>query len=416
MRGRDDRRPRSQEIPFAEACSLVESALTGSFRHAIADEASAAPTLGSALLRLRDAMRGNLFRSGPASVRLQQLVGAYERRTRGDGFHALHDWDGVSDRVNENTIPIDVLDYLIRERGAHPAHAGTLGIILDYHFLYVLALLSLRIWDDGEADENLERLDLLLQKLQGADGSGQQFVADAETLILLATSHYEIEERGFGYLLDRVQTLNVRHRTRIALGHAVSLGCHLRFGFEASYGRDIAAMRNDNVADYPWLSFSLATLMDGYVRQDSQNADASRDTLAEAILNGLSPDAPAFARGTFAEQLEASRHDLLDAFERLRPADDRYSPLSFFFNFSQNVIKGIVVDALLWGEPSSVRLNDLFTEQPPDAAAAAKTAVTLMGYAKANPARIAGRAMPAVVYDPGAGRRAFAATMRALKR
>ena len=44
------------------------------------------------------------------------------------------------------------------------------------------------------------------------------------------------------------------------------MGSHLRFGFEATYGRDTVVMRDDNVADYPWLCFALATLMREYAR------------------------------------------------------------------------------------------------------------------------------------------------------
>jgi hypothetical protein len=207
----------------------------------------------------------------------------------------------------------------------------------------------------------------------------------------------------------------------------VCLGCHLRFGFEASYGKDVAAMRHDNVADYPWLCFSLATLMDAYA-QDVADAGADRAKLAEAILNGLSPDPSAFLgtrgpdslsanaaeRARFVAQFSAHRHELFERFERLRPVDDRYSPLSLFFNFSQNVLKGLVVDALLWTEPSTVTLNDLLTERPADPAAAVRSAATVMGYARANPDRIAGRMMPAIVYDPVSGRRAFAAALRAM--
>ena len=38
---------------------------------------------------------------------------AYDRETRQEGFHALHDWDGAAERVNEDTIPVDVLDYIV---------------------------------------------------------------------------------------------------------------------------------------------------------------------------------------------------------------------------------------------------------------------------------------------------------------
>lgn len=95
----------------------------------------------------------------------------------------------------------------------------------------------------------------------------------------------------------------------------------------------------------------------------------------------------------------------------------RYSPLAFFFNFSHNVVKGTVVDALLRGAPWSVTLNDLLSGvadlgSPLDTRA--DLANTLMKYARAAPNRIRGRLMPVIVYDPQAGRRAFAITMRKL--
>jgi hypothetical protein len=97
-----------------------------------------------------------------------------------------------------------------------------------------------------------------------------------------------------------------------------------------------------------------------------------------------------------------------------RPVDGAYSPLAFFFNFSHNVLKGTVVDALLRGRPWTVTFNDLLTGLPRDAELNAQRldlATTLMGYARTNPNRIRGRLMPVIVYDPDAGRRAFAVTM-----
>jgi hypothetical protein len=38
-----------------------------------------------------------------------------------------------------------------------------------------------------------------------------------------------------------------------------------------------------------------------------------------------------------------------------------------------------------------------------------------MAYARANPHKIRGRLTPVIVYDPQAGRQAFAVTMRKLK-
>ena len=212
-----------------------------------------------------------------------------------------------------------------------------LSILLDYYFLHLVSLLALRIWDEGDADANLDRLNGLLEQLQGPDGSGQRFVDDAETLILIATSHFEIVERGYAMLLDRVRLLNTAHRERIAQAHAVSMGSHLRFGFEATYGRDTVVMRDDNVADYPWLCFALLTVMQEFARLDAAGAsDEDKAPSIEAILNGLSADARAFIgqppsslsgseadRGAFRELFLQHREALVERFQPLQAAGGR---------------------------------------------------------------------------------------------
>ena len=250
---------------------------------------------------------------------------------------------------------------------------------------------------------------------------------------LIATSHFEVVERGYDRLLRRVKTLNHAHQTNIALGHASSMGSHLRFGFEATYGRDTISMRNDNVADYPWLCFALVTVMREYTRlHDEGREGPERHAVVEAIVNGLSPDARAFVgeppaslstaeaeRAEFRDAFFAHRSSLLAECERHRPVDGAYSPLSFFFNFSHNVLKGTIVDALLRGEPWPVAFNDMLTGLDTTAGEAAATsdadrvdrreqlARTLMDYAREHPDRIGGRMMPVIVYDPRAGHRAF---------
>ena len=158
------------------------------------------------------------------------------------------------------------------------------------------------------------------------------------------------------------------------------MGCHLRFGFEATYGRDTSLMRNDNVADYPWLCFSLATLMDEFqARMRGQEATLPRSALVESMLNGMAADPRAFLgagpaslaaheveRGRFREQFLAHQPRLIDEFERFQPSPDAYSPLSFFFNFSHNVVKGQVVDSLVWSLPWPAGLSDLFTSAARD--------------------------------------------------
>jgi len=418
------------EITFDQAAGLVEAALQGNTRRQIVAGLSAR-TLGASLAGLRDAMRTHRFRAGASQICLERAVTSFDSRTRADGFHILHDWDGVAQRTNPDIIPIDVLHFIAGQRGADDASDVELAILLDYYFMHVLALLTMRIWDDGDPDENLERLNAMLRELQGPNGSGQQFAADAETLMLIGTSHFEPEEWGYGGLLAKVRTLNEHHQFKIGLGHASSMGCHLRFGFEAQCGRDTLALRDDNIADYPWLCFALSAVMREYVRlADAGIESRDRSVSEEALLNGLTPDARAFIgvpptslsesevdRLRFVHAFTRHKRQLLDAFERYRPTDAAYSPLSFFFNFSHNVVKGTVVDALLWGEAWDVSLNDLLTGVPRaglEDGAQQLVATTLMAYARSNPDRIRGQLMPVIVYDPQTGRRAFTVAMEKL--
>ena len=415
-------------IRFTDACSLVGSLLDGPSRQELVSRFAAARDLGSALRQLREAMTSGVWTSGSGRIELLRMLQAYDSKTRGDGFHVLHDWDGVADTVNPQMIPVDVLDFLLDRRGAEAVDRVTLAILLDYYVLYILALMSLRIWDDDDANANLDRLDALLRALQGPDGSGHRFATDAETLILIATSHYETTDRGFASLLERVRELKHRHRINIALGHAVSMGCHLRFGLEATYAGDPNAMRNDNAADYPWLAFALATLMSEYVRLEAAGiTGGDHDALVEALLNGLSADTRGFIgirvipsletceddRRRLRDGFHAHKRTLLHAFEQYRPTESAYSPLSFFFNFSHNVVKGAVVDGIIWGDPRRIALNDMFAQD--DGAKKKALATTLMEYARASPDHVGRRLMPAIVYDPVAGRRAFANTLRELR-
>ncbi len=417
---------------FDAVCTQLEAALRSEARRQIVDDACGAPNLAGALGRLRESLRAHAWRSVSPAIDLERSIRKYDRRTRGDGFHALHDWDGIADKVNPETIPVDVLDYLVRERGDAPAAPVVLAVLLDYYFMHILALVALRIWDEGDADRNLERVDGLLADLQGPAGSSQKFAADAETLILIATSHFELAEWGYAKLLARARRLNRGHQVGMALGHAASMGSHLRFGFEATYGRDTVKTRDDNVADYPWLCFALSTLLHEYVRLRDEGVDErGRRALVEALLNGLTPDARAFVgtrppaslseveaeRSEFRDLFYSHRDALLQEFDAVRPTEQRYSPLSFFFNFSHNVVKGAVVDALFRAQPWGVTLNDLLSGEPLDEPAGASRealATTLMGYARRNPNRIRGRLMPVIVYDPNAGKQAYSIAMAKL--
>src|SRR5438067_11059971 len=134
-------------------------------------------------------------------------------------------------------------------------------------------------------------------------------------------------------------------------------------------------MRDENVDGSPGLCFARAAAMEEYVRLREAGADAgARAPIVEAIVNGLSADTRAFVgeppaslsaagadRAAFRDRFLAHRGDLVAEFERHRPRDGVYSPLSFFFNFSPNVAKGTIVDAALRGAPRNGAFNDLLT-------------------------------------------------------
>src|SRR4051812_11634393 len=124
------------ETDFSEACDSVERAFAAR-QQFVADLARSRP-FAKALARLREHIRANPF---------ERFLSPFDHRARQEGFHVLHDWDGKADRVSDEMIPVDVLDYIARLRGADPADASALAVLLDYYHFHVLQLLSLRVWD-----------------------------------------------------------------------------------------------------------------------------------------------------------------------------------------------------------------------------------------------------------------------------
>ena len=113
---------------FVEACAVIEAALGGGARRQIVAEVSGSRHFRTALVRLRDSMRSNVWKAGTAEFPLGRIVRAFDSLTRRDGFHVMHDWDGIADRVNEDTIPVDVLNYLAEQRGGGETDAAVLSM------------------------------------------------------------------------------------------------------------------------------------------------------------------------------------------------------------------------------------------------------------------------------------------------
>lgn len=414
----------ANDATHEEALAVLEDILAGSTRSRILDRVLSGGNLGEALRGLRQGMRTHAFDATGERLKLAGLVGRLDRRTQEDGFHVLHEWDGQ--RFVDETIPVMMVDYFARAAKSVRPDRWCLEILLDYYFLYLLALVLLRAWDADEPDAVFADVTRLLGHLQGPNGSGFRFVADAETLLWIAISHYEPDDYAYHRLLARVRGLGDERQTRIASVGAAVLGDHLRWGFPFYYERDLGLMRADNVSDYPWLLYCVLTLLRAWDRLDDRTTNDPRAAaLVVPLLNGLTPDARAFTEATpsslatFEDDhracralLERHASGLLEAFEPLRPDGAAYSPVAFQFNFPHNVLIPMVTLALVQGvDPElNVGFNALL-----EGGDAERLARTLMAYAGYSPEVRRGRRTLMITYDPNLAVASFTRTLQALR-
>ena len=222
------------------------------------------------MLRLRAAMGVHVFPTAGAPLDLRRIVDTLDTRARANGLHVLQSWDFQMHRFADDIAPVLMLDYCARTGVPIHDERAALAALLDQYFVSLMFLLVVNAWGEGDANANLDRITGLLHALSGPGGSGRRFVDDAETLLMLAISHFHPEETAYDRLLERVRMLDEAHRLRVALACAATMSGHLRWGFRFMYRRDVGLMRDDNIADYPWLLFSLVTLMRAYSRLPRQ--------------------------------------------------------------------------------------------------------------------------------------------------
>ena len=346
---------RQGAVPVGEACSQLESLLENDARAETLEELSREADAGAALARLRTAMRSHRLPMRGAPASLGRVVQSLDNRTRKEGFHVLESWDYRAHRFARDIVPVLMLDRCVAS-GSHRRLEAALSILLDQYFLSVLGLIAVRAWDDGDPDAILGRVTALLTRFDRSDGGRHPFIDDAETLLLVAVSHYHPDDVAYDALLERVQALSDQRRLRLALVCAPILGSHFRWGLRFMYRRDVGLLRDDNVVDYPWLLYSMRTLLDAYSRTGSAD---DREAIVEGLLSGLSVDPWAFTGATppclhahradheaVRAALLACREKLVDEFERHRPDRGEYTPLGFEVNFLCNALAAMVDTAL----------------------------------------------------------------------
>jgi hypothetical protein len=433
----------SSAAEVLELCDLLDSILADGTRARLVDRFSTGTSLSAKLRSLRSSMADHRFDEVPG--RLATLIRKLDRRTRQDGFRVLHSWNHQTHRFTEDIVPVLLLDFFERVEVDDPDHRVTLAILLDYYFLHLLSLCAMRVWDAEDSDVLLERLTGLVATLQGEQGSGHQFVSNAETLLIYALSQFHPEEQAYDRIIGRVSTLAWSHQLEFARVSASVLSAHLRWGFWLMYGRDVVRMRDDNVGDYPWLLYATLTLMRAYTGSLPDEAGAvgdagtaeevSRDAILGSLLQALAADPWAF-RGTAPPSLQSYEREyaemrrllvehggqLLEDLEPFRPERTSYAPLALHFNFPHNTLVAIVTLALLESKPQMLPLNALFDEAfeggPDDSGGETQEGLAriLMAFSGASPDRLGYRGAMLVAYDPLSGMRSFSMTVDTLRK
>lgn len=342
-------------------------------------------------VRLRDAMRKHSFSTGAKPVSLAGVVAELDSRCRRDGFHVMQAWDFRAHRFTDDPAPALLVEYCARLARLANDRAA-IAILLDNYLYAVLSLLAMRAWDDGDAGANLSWVTRLIH-LAREEGSGLAYVDDAETLLFLSASYFHPDDRSYELLLDRVRALDERRQAAIAQPSGAMLSAHLRWGFRYMYGRDIKRMRDDNVADYPWVRFAVESL-------------AREGVSAEALLIAMAADP-----WETAPIASKARPGTKEQVTSLQPHGRAFSPLSVTFNFPSNAAVALVAVTIEDGRFYPT-LNALFSSA--SGAAGAALAERLMKYSASDASRLAAGGVPLVVYDPTEAARAYNAVVREL--
>jgi hypothetical protein len=286
-------------------------------------------------------------------------------------------------------------------------------ILFNLYVLRALQLLSLRIWDEGDAPSHLAGLQALLDELWRSSPPGQpRFVRDARWLIPLAQSlitdalepYFDVH----GKVTDRLPEADA---LEIQRAHVRMLGGHLtsqiRFycvqdGLTLDDPSVVNRTRTSNALDLALLVQGLVALLRSYERALEAGDEAARRRMAGAILQGLSPDPELFlnhiellraysmielvflrqrdgetdysAHGLRHLELLAGYRALLDRLRaslredcpRFQPVPGGCSPFGVLFGLPSTLLEHMALKALL-DRDSGTRfcLEDVFDDEGP---------------------------------------------------
>jgi hypothetical protein len=295
-----------------------------------------------------------------------------------------------------------------------PGGAGRARYAHTLFHLYLirqLALLCMRAWDAGagSAGERLAQAQGILDALwRGTPADQPVLVRNVRWLIPVAQSpgtdelapYFEVAEQIAATAADddRIQIHDAV--VRLAGGH---LRSYLHYyvtqkDVPLDDARLVLISRKSNALDYSLLIQGLVPLLEAYERAMESGDGAKRHALADAICQGVSPDAELFVNRVdllaaysmveylftttdpeghavytpigrrhvrlleeYAARIARLAKPLHDDCRQFRPVDGAYSPFGAFYGVSSNLLEHMALRTLARDAVARFSLEDVFT-------------------------------------------------------
>jgi len=326
---------------------------------------------------------------------------------------------------------VDPAEMMVRafhlwQQTVWPGGSGRTRYAQTLFNLYVirrLALLSMRLWDSGDAgpasDEDRPesrpaQIQSVLDQLWRSSPVDQPvLVRDARWLIPVAQSPTTDELAGYFEVAEQIaETLSEGDQAEISKASVRMAGGHLRsqlhhLSIQKGVAMDehslVLSNRNSNALDFALLIQGLAPLLDAYEDAPQSGDGKKRLELAATICQGISPDPELFLNrldllGPYSmiehlfvttdrdghavyshlgERHVQLLHEyearirrlsklLLDDCRNFRPVDGRYSPFGVLYGFSSNLIEHMALKTLQPDALTRFSLEDVFEDGSAD--------------------------------------------------
>jgi len=300
-----------------------------------------------------------------------------------------------------------------------PGHSGRVRYAHTLFNLYVirrLALLSMRVWDDGapSVGDRLSQVQGVLDQLWRVSPADQPvLVRDARWLIPVAQSpttdelagYFEVSQQIAENLPEESRIEILKAGVRMAGGHLRSQLRHISVQKALSLNDDslVLSTRRSNALDIALLIQNLVPLLEAYENATNSGEGEKRLELADTICQGISPDPELFLNrldllGPYSmiEHLfittdrdghpvytpMGQRHvhllreyearisrlskPLYEDCQHFRPVDGTYSPYGVLYGFSSNLLEHMAFKTLQPNAVTHFSLEDVFTDGQAD--------------------------------------------------